>query len=99
MLTKEQVQHIADLARLGLTEEELEKFTKDLSRILESVSQLQEVNTDGVEPIAHITGLENAVREDDPEGAILQSTPELTVGQFPDRAGNYLKAPPILDQL
>lgn len=64
MLSKEEVKHIAALARVGLAEEDIEKFQKDLSSILDFVEQLKEVDISGVEPAAHITGLTNRLRED-----------------------------------
>lgn len=63
-LTKEEVKHIALLARLGLTDAEIEKFTGQLSSILEYVEQLKEVNTEGVAPTAQVTGLENIMALD-----------------------------------
>ncbi len=63
-LTTDQVLHIAKLARLTLTPEEVQKMTKELSSILKYIDMLGEVKTEGVEPIAQITGIENALRED-----------------------------------
>lgn len=63
-LTTEEVKHIAKLARLGLTDEEIEKFSTQLSDILNHAKMLDEVNTDNVEPIAQITGLKNVLFED-----------------------------------
>ncbi len=65
MITKEEVKHIAKLARLELTDEEVEKFEKQLSDILEHAKMLDEVNTDNVEPIAQITGLESVNFKDE----------------------------------
>lgn len=64
-LTKKEVEHIALLARLKLTDEEVETFSHQLSKILEYVEQLQQVNTDGVELTAQVTGLENILRLDE----------------------------------
>lgn len=64
MLTLEQVQHIAKLARLGLKEGEAEKFSKQLSSILEYVAMLEEVKTDNVDITSQVTGLENVTRVD-----------------------------------
>jgi len=64
MISKEEVKHIAGLARIGMNEKEIEKFSKDLSSILDFVEQLKEVDVNGVEPTAHITGLENKYRAD-----------------------------------
>ena len=63
-LDLEQVEHIAFLARLELTTEEKEKFAKELTMILDYVDQLSEVDTEGFEPIAQITGLVNVIRRD-----------------------------------
>lgn len=63
-LKKEEIQHIANLARLDLTEKEIEKYGKELSDILSYVDALSEVNTDGVEPTAQVTGLSDIFRED-----------------------------------
>jgi len=63
-LTKQEVEHIAKLARLELTEEEFEKYGNQLSAVLDYIDQLREVDVTGVEPTAQITGLENAWRED-----------------------------------
>ncbi|PIR73855.1 MAG: Asp-tRNA(Asn)/Glu-tRNA(Gln) amidotransferase GatCAB subunit C [Candidatus Moranbacteria bacterium CG10_big_fil_rev_8_21_14_0_10_35_21] len=64
MINKSEVQHIATLARIGLDEKEIDKLSKDLSGILNWVEKLKEVNVDGVEPTAHITGVNNISRED-----------------------------------
>ena len=63
-LTKEQVNHMAKLARLGLTEKERKKFQKELSAVLDFVEKLNKVKTDKVEPTAQVTGLENISRPD-----------------------------------
>jgi len=63
-LSKEEVEKIALLARLGLTEEEKEKYAPQLSSILDYVELLKEVDTEGVEPTAQVTGLENVMRGD-----------------------------------
>lgn len=63
-LTKDQVRHVAKLARLGLSEAEVEKFQTQLSGILDYVGQLNEVDTEGVEPTAQVTGLTNITRDD-----------------------------------
>ena len=63
-LTKKQVEHVAKLARLGLTEKERKKFQKELSAILDFVEKLKQVKTDKVEPTAQVTDLENVSRPD-----------------------------------
>lgn len=63
-LTKDQVRHIAKLSRLGLSEKELEKFSLQLTDILQYVEILNEVNTEEVEPTSQVTGLANISRPD-----------------------------------
>jgi aspartyl-tRNA(Asn)/glutamyl-tRNA(Gln) amidotransferase subunit C len=89
-LTRQDVGHIAALAHLELADEEIELFRDQLSSVLEYVGQLGEVETRGVEPTAHVTGVVNVLREDavadcpsDVRAALLAA--------FPDREGDLLK--------
>lgn len=63
-LQKNEIEHIAKLARLELTDLELEKYGEELSGILSYIEQLKEVDTENVEATAQVTGLENVFRED-----------------------------------
>jgi aspartyl-tRNA(Asn)/glutamyl-tRNA(Gln) amidotransferase subunit C len=72
-LSREEVVHIALLARLGLSEEELEKFREQLSNILENFEILQQVDTSNVPPTAYPIPLENVVREDETSPSLPQS--------------------------
>lgn len=93
MLTKKEVQHIAGLARVGLDEKEIEKYREDMSSILDWVEQLKEVDITGVEPTAHITGLENVAREDVEHDFSGKSE---IVALFPDKKDNFDKVKSIL---
>ena len=64
-LTKQEIEHIAKLARLELTEDEIKLYGSQLTGILNFIDQLQEVNTDNVEQTAQVTGLNNVFREDE----------------------------------
>ena len=64
-LSKEEVQHVAQLARLHLSEAELEKFTHQLSQILDYAAQLNELDTTGVVPTSHAIPMKNIFREDE----------------------------------
>lgn len=64
-LTQDDVRKIAHLARLKLTEEEVEKFTHQLSDILDHAKMLDEVDTSGIEAVSQITGLQNITFEDE----------------------------------
>ena len=72
-LSREEVVHIALLARLGLSEEELEKFREQLSNILDNFEILQQVDTSNVPPTADPIPLENVVREDETSPSLPQS--------------------------
>ena len=79
-LGREEVLHIALLARLGLSEADVEKFGEQLSKILENFEVLQKVDTEGVPPTAQSIALQNVVREDEvepsfPRGQILANAP------------------------
>jgi aspartyl-tRNA(Asn)/glutamyl-tRNA(Gln) amidotransferase subunit C len=63
-LTREDILKLAQLAKLSLTEPEIEEFTKDINNILNYVEQLQEVDTTGLEPTSQVTGLVNSTRSD-----------------------------------
>jgi aspartyl-tRNA(Asn)/glutamyl-tRNA(Gln) amidotransferase subunit C len=88
-LTKQEIEHVAKLARLELTEEEVIKYGEQLSAVLSYIDQLSEVDTSGVEPTAQVTGLENVWREDAAEPwdeaqvkNALDLAPELEDGQI-----------------
>lgn len=94
-LTKPQVQHISELAKLNLSDKEIEKFRRQLSSILEYVELLNEVDTSKVEPTAQTTGLKNVTREDKPqEGECL--TQEEVLGNAPGTKNGYVKTNTVL---
>jgi len=64
-LSKKEVEYVADLARLNLTEQEIELYTEQLNSILEYFEKLQQLNTANVEPTAHAVQLYNVLREDE----------------------------------
>ncbi|MDD2573367.1 MAG: Asp-tRNA(Asn)/Glu-tRNA(Gln) amidotransferase subunit GatC [Bacillota bacterium] len=87
MITKEDVEYVAGLARLELSGQEKEEFTKTLGNILEYVKQLEEVDTSSVQPTAHILPLINVYRDDEVEPStdrerILANAPEKLNGCF-----------------
>ena len=82
-LTVDQVRHIAQLARLKLTDAEEKRFLKELNDILKYVEKLQEVNTDNVQATAQITGLHNVFRTDEREEKQIQPDDILTCSPLP----------------
>ena len=93
-LTPDDVRKVAHLSRLELSADELETMTRQLSAILDYVKQLQQVPTDGVEPLAHPLPIHNVFREDD-------SAPSLSVDEAlanaPDRRGDFYGVPAVLE--
>lgn len=64
MISKEKVEHVARLAKLKLTDEEIERFTEELSKVIDYIGELDKINTDEVEPTAQVSGLTNQARSD-----------------------------------
>ncbi|MDO9399117.1 MAG: Asp-tRNA(Asn)/Glu-tRNA(Gln) amidotransferase subunit GatC [bacterium] len=95
-LSKSEIQHIAKLARLELTEEELKKYNSQLSAVLDYIDQLKEVDVSGVEPTAQITGLENVLRED-----VVKDWDEKEIEQSladaPEKEGRFIKVKRIIE--
>jgi len=94
-IDKEQIQRIADLARLELSDDELEKYRNQISDILVYIDQLQEVNTDNIEPTAQITGLENVLREDEICEWDKEES-EKALNQAPELKNNQVKVKRVL---
>lgn len=87
MLTKEQVEHVAMLARLEFNEEEKEKYAAQLSDILKHMEKLDELDTSNVPPTAHVLPLKNVFREDKvcehlSNESALQNAPKREEGSF-----------------
>ena len=86
-ITREEVLHVARLARLNLSEEQEKRFALQLNKVLEYMERLNELNTEGVEPTFHAVSLQNALREDEvrpslPREISLDNAPEKTKGFF-----------------
>ena len=95
MISKKQVEHMAKLARIELTDQEKEKFTKELSSILDYVEQMNKVDTKNIEPIKQITGLKDVMRED--KVGKKEKTKDKLLKQAPKRKQDYFKVPKILE--
>jgi len=92
MISKEEVKHIAKLARLGLSDEEIEKFQKELSSILDYIEKLKEVDVSNVQPTSHPFEIENVNRKD--ESSIAANKEEL-LKLAPEEKKGYLKVKSI----
>ena len=89
------VEHIAKLARLKLSEQEIERYQRELSAILEYVDQLNELDTDNVEPTAHPLPVHTVLREDEIAPSY---EPDKALQNAPQRGGSFFAVPKVLDQ-
>ncbi len=92
MISKEDTQHVAKLARLNLTEEEVDKFSRQLGDILGYVEQMNEIDTTNVQPMAHPFDVVNVMREDE---VIYKNTKEELMQNAPDEEDGFFKVPKI----
>ncbi len=89
-----QVRKVAKLSRLELTDAEIQEFTGQISAILDYVEKMNELDTEGVEPLAHCLPVSNVFRED----RVTESLgTEKTLANAPQRDGDFFKVPKILD--
>jgi aspartyl-tRNA(Asn)/glutamyl-tRNA(Gln) amidotransferase subunit C len=94
-VTVQDVEKIADLARLKLNEDEKEKMTGQLNLILDYMEKLNELDTDQVEPLAHAQELYNVFRDD----VVKPSLPvEKALENAPERVDNYFKVPKVISK-
>ena len=93
-LTREEVLHIARLARLGLTEAEVNKLSEQLSNILEHFEVLQQVDTTGVPPTAQPNPLQNVIKEDEVKASLSQ---EQVLANAPRREGDFFRVKAVLE--
>ena len=93
-ITKQEVEHVARLARLELSEQEKETLTDQLSNILTYVEQLNELDTKGVEPTSHVLDINNVMRDDVPEVSLPQ---DRALANGPEKASGHNKVPKIIE--
>jgi aspartyl-tRNA(Asn)/glutamyl-tRNA(Gln) amidotransferase subunit C len=93
-LTPEQVRWVTHLARLQLSDAELETMTRQLSAILDYVGQLQQLETDSVEPLAHPLPIHNVFRNDEPEPSL---PVDKALQNAPDHRENFYGVPAVLE--
>ena len=93
IISKKELEHLADLARIELHAHEEEKLLKDLEEILAHFEELKEVNTENVAPVAGGTELQNIFREDEVREDRLK--PDEARDAFPETEEEYVKVPPV----
>jgi aspartyl-tRNA(Asn)/glutamyl-tRNA(Gln) amidotransferase subunit C len=90
MIDRDQVLHVAKLARLKLTDDEVDRMAEELSKILEHVETMNELDLEGVEPTSHVVDLTNVLREDVPRPGLSH---EQALEQAPDAADGGFRVP------
>ena len=91
-ITRAEVLHVARLARLALTDEEIERFRGQLSAILEAVGKVSELDLSGVPPTSHPLDLVNVLAEDEPEPCLPR---EEALANAPEAEGGFFAVPPV----
>lgn len=94
-LTREEVEHIAELAKLKLSEEEVVTFSRQLSSMLEHFQALQALDTSGIPPTAQVITLRSVMREDEVTPSL---APEQVLANAPQAEEGHFKVPAILEQ-
>jgi aspartyl-tRNA(Asn)/glutamyl-tRNA(Gln) amidotransferase subunit C len=95
MISRETVEHVAALARLGLTDAEIDRMREQLSHILATIEQLRDVDTSEVGPTASVIALENVMRDD---VTVAPMEREATLANAPLRDGAFLRVPTVLEE-
>lgn len=93
-ITRAEVEHVARLARLALTDDELQKFTGQMDDILMYVATLNELNTDGIMPTSHAVPMENAFRDDVVRDSIGTAN---ALANAPDRVEDFFRVPKVIE--
>jgi len=93
-ISKEEIEHIASLARLYLSEEEKELFGSQLSSILDYMEKLNELDTKDIEPTSHVLPLSNVMRDDIPQPSIPR---EDALMNAPDHTDKFYRVPKIIE--
>lgn len=92
-ITRDQVVHVANLARLALTEEEIDVFTRQLAAVLDHAADVASLDTSGVPPTAHPLPLVNVLRDDEVRPCLDR---EEVLGQAPAAEAGRFRVPPVL---
>jgi len=94
-ISLEEVEHIAELARIKLTKKEKEELSEELSDILGCIEQLQEVDTNDIEPVSQVTGLINVLKEDVVENCDEDNKKKI-IESFPEEKDGYIKVRQVM---
>lgn len=95
MISRSEVEHVALLARLGLTDDEIDRMQAQLSHILETIAQLRDVDTSAIDPTAQVIELENVMRRDEARPGLSR---EAALANAPQREGALLRVAEVLEE-
>ncbi len=95
-IDKKTLEHLAELARIKITEKEEDKLLEDLKKILDYFEELQKLNTEKTPPMAGGTDLKNAAREDQIDKGLVKNR-DILINSFPEKEGDFLKIPPVFE--
>ncbi len=93
-ISKQEIEHVARLARIGLSEKEVNSLTTQTSSILDFVETIQTTDTEDIEPTNQVTGLSDVWREDKVQNC--QLTREQLLANAPEQENGYIKVPKVL---
>ena len=96
MITKKDLEHMAWLSRLELSEEDKEKYTPKLNSVLDYFGELDRVDTEGVEPTYHVLALTNVFREDEVNAPTKSLSQEEALSNAPKKLDGFFKAPRMM---
>jgi aspartyl-tRNA(Asn)/glutamyl-tRNA(Gln) amidotransferase subunit C len=94
-ITKDDVAHVADLARLRLSDDELEAFTGQLAAVLEHAADVEQLDVEGVPPTSHPYPLQNVLRDDEPRPSLDRDE---VLAQAPKAVDHRFQVPPVLGE-
>ncbi|WP_416148772.1 Asp-tRNA(Asn)/Glu-tRNA(Gln) amidotransferase subunit GatC [Salipaludibacillus sp. HK11] len=93
-ITKDQVKHVANLARLDFTEKEIEQYAVQLDEIISFAEKLNEIDTENVEPTSHVLDVRNVLREDEVKPSLSRDE---SLKNAPDQKDGQFKVPSVLE--
>ena len=94
-ITMKEVDHVARLSRLELTDAEKERMRRELDGILSYIDKLRALDTEGVPPTSHAVPITNVMREDEPRPSVPQDE---MLANAPDRSGEFFRVPKIIEE-
>lgn len=93
-ISRKEVQHVSELARLNLSKEEQEKLLEQLNQILTYMDKLNELDTEGIEPLSHVLPIRNVFKEDKMKESLPRET---LLANAPAKEGDFYEVPKVIE--